>query len=349
MTARPATLRLAAAAALALLAAAAIAAAGAVEPLLDAYLVAAMFWLNLALGGLGITLMHALSGGRWGAWARPPAELLMRAFLPLAVAMLPLVLVYGRLLPDRGTALGDTQRLYFAAPWFVGRLAIYFAVWIGLAALLRRQRGARRGAWAAAGAVLYTLTASLFCVDWLASSRPDATGTIVGFVLIGGQLAGAFAFALVVAALRKQAPRAAIDRRQDLANLLLAAVIFYAYTLLMQLLIIWSADLPREIEWYLARGNGMSVAALAGLLACHVLAIALLVSRRLKRQRRVLLVVGGLVLAGRLFDTYWWLGPLLGASAARALDLAMIALLGFAVWAAATPRGALRSAAEART
>ncbi len=314
--------------------------------LADAWLVAAMFWLNLALGGLAVALMHPVTGGRWGAWARPPAALLMRALPPLAVAMLPLLLVYGRLLPERGADLGDTQRLYFAAPWFAARLAVYFAVWIGLAVALRRERGAHRSGWAAAGAVLYTLTASLFCVDWLASSRPDATGTIVGFVLIGGQLAGAFAFALLVTALRKQTPDAATDRRQDLANLLLAAVIFYGYTLVMQLLIVWSADLPSEIEWYLARGNPVGMTALAGLVACHVAAIVLLASRRLKRERRALLTVGALVLAGHLFDTYWWLGPLLHWSVARVLDLAFIAVLGVVLWVAAAPRSASRAAAR---
>jgi hypothetical protein len=346
VTARSGDLRLAAGAALAVLVAAAFAAGLAVEPLLDSYLVAAVFWLNLALGGLGVALMHSLTGGRWGAWSRPASGLLMRALVPLALAMLPLAVVYGRQLPDDGALLGAAQRAWFAPAWFDVRLALYFAVWIGLAIALRRP-SAQRARVGALGAVLYTLTASLFCIDWLASSRPDATGTIVGFVLVGGQLTGAFAFALVIAALRERAPSRAADRRQDLANLLLAAVVFYGYTLVMQLLIIWSPNLPREIEWYLARGDSVGVAAMIGLVACHTLAIVLLCSRRVKRQREALLAVGGLVLAGHLFDTYWWLAPLLRASPARLLDIALIALLGLAFWAAARRPATTRKPAEA--
>ncbi len=347
MTRRGAPLRLAAVTAVAVLAAAAL--VSAFEPFADAYLVAAMFWLNFALGGLALAVMHALTGGRWGAWARPAAGLLMRSLAPLALAMLPLALGYQRLLPGRGTELARSQRAWFAAPWFEARLALYFAIWIALALALRRVGAARRARVAALAAVLYTLTASSFCVDWLASSTPGAMGTIVGFVLVGSQLTAGFAFALVLAALRERAaPGPAADRRQDLANLLLAAVVFYGYVLVMQLLIVWSPNLPREIEWYLARGNGVGVAALAGLVACHGVAIVLLCSRRLKRDRAAMLCVGGLVLLGHLFDTYWWLAPLLRASAARLLDLALIALLGLALSVVLRPPVPLPQIAGAR-
>jgi hypothetical protein len=343
VTTPSATLIVAAAA----LAGAAIVAARAIEPVLDAYLVAAVFWLNLALGGLALALTHALTGGRWGAWARPAGALLARALVPLAVVLLPLLLVYTRLLPGGGEALEPQQRTYLAAPWFSARYALYFVVWIGLAVALARKRR-RAGGVAAAGAVLYVLTATLFCVDWLASSRPSATGTIVGLVLIGGHLTGACAVAVVLASLRTGAT-AATARRQDLANLLFAAIMFYGYTLVMQLLIIWSANLPPENEWYLARGGAVGFTALLGLVICHGLALALLLSRRVKRARGALLAIGGLVIVGHLFDTYWWLGPLLDASPARALDLAMIALLGFVCWGVAVRLGRTPAFGEVRS
>jgi hypothetical protein len=251
---------------------------------------------------------------------------------PLAVAILPHALVFRAVLP-LGADLPEPQRGYFAPPWFAARLVVYFVVWIGAAALLRAPAGVRRPP-AAAAIMLYVLTSTLFGVDWLASSRPSSIDTIVGFVLIAGQLAAALAFVVVLAAPRST-QTVATARLQDLGNLLLAAAMFYAYVLVMQLLIIWSANLPDEIEWYLARGGGVGVWAAAGVAACNALAIAVLSSRRVKRERRALVYAATLVLVGHLCDTYWWLAPLLGASASRLLDLPMIAAVGAGCWAAA--------------
>jgi hypothetical protein len=240
--------------------------------------------------------------------------------------------------------LPAAQAHYFAGPWLLTRLALYFAIWIVLGAWLARVRGARRTPVAAAAAVLYVLTATLFAVDWLASSRPASIDTIVGFVLVGGQLTSALAFAILVLALRSPAvPRsAAADRRQDLGNLLLSAAVFYAYVLVMQLLIIWSADLPREADWYVARGGALGVSAAIGLTLTHSVAIGLLCSRRVKRSRAALLATAALVLVGHWFATYWWLAPLLDASPLRLLDFVTIAALGGICALVAAPRGPAR-------
>jgi hypothetical protein len=311
-----------------------------VKALLGSYLVGVIFWLNLALGGLGAAAIHGLTGGRWGAAARPGFSWLMRSFRVLAVAMLPLALAYREVVPAAASNLPAAQALYFAGPWLLARLALYFAIWIVLATSLARARAERRAAVAAGTAVLYVLTATLFAVDWLASSRPASIDTIVGFVLVAGELTAALAFAILILALRSPAvPRgAAADRRQDLGNLLLSAAAFYAYVLVMQLLIIWSANLPREIDWYVARGGALGVTAAVGLTLTHSVAIALLCSRRVKRSRRALAATAVLVLAGHLFATYWWLAPLLDASPLRVLDVVTIAALGYVCALVSPPR-----------
>jgi hypothetical protein len=323
-----------------------------VKALLDSYLVGVIFWLNLALGGLGAAAIHGLTGGRWGAAARPGFGWLVRSFVVLLVAMLPLALAYRSVLPVTvATSLPPAQARYFAAPWLLARLALYFAIWIGLGAWLARVRGERRTAVAAGAAVLYVLTATLFAVDWLASSRPASIDTIIGFVLVGGQLTAALAFAILLLALRSTAvPRGvAADRRQDLGNLLLSAAVFYAYALVMQLLIIWSADLPREADWYIARGSTLGVTAAMGLALTHSAAIGLLCSRRVKRSRSALAATAVLVLAGHLFATYWWLAPLLDASPLRVLDVVTIAVLGYVCAFVSSPRRPARFGSSHRS
>ncbi len=55
------------------------------------YLFAYVFWIGLALGSLAITLLHHLSGGRWGAAVRRLLESGTRTFPLLALLFLPLI------------------------------------------------------------------------------------------------------------------------------------------------------------------------------------------------------------------------------------------------------------------
>jgi len=47
-----------------------------VRHLLESYFVGVIFWLNLALGALGVAAIHGLSGGRWGANIGDPSAFL---------------------------------------------------------------------------------------------------------------------------------------------------------------------------------------------------------------------------------------------------------------------------------
>src|SRR5205823_4052753 len=50
---------------------------------LPAYLVAYVFWVGLALGCLGLTMLHHLVGGSWGLVVRRPMESGGMTLLPL--------------------------------------------------------------------------------------------------------------------------------------------------------------------------------------------------------------------------------------------------------------------------
>ena len=63
------------------------------DQFVHSYLVAYLFWLGLALGGLGMLLIYNLTKGIWGAAARPFAEALAGT-LPL-LALLFLVIAVG--------------------------------------------------------------------------------------------------------------------------------------------------------------------------------------------------------------------------------------------------------------
>ena len=155
--------------------------------------------------------------------------------------------------------------------FFIVRAALYFLVWIVIAYLLNRwsleqDRTAAPGlskrlrTLSAPGLILYVLTATFAAFDWMMSLEPEWFSSIYGLLFIAGNALAMMAFAIVlVALLSNYEPLSNWVSRNiynDLGNFLLAFVAFWAYITFSQFLIIWSANLPEEIPWYIVRTQG---------------------------------------------------------------------------------------------
>ncbi len=245
------------------------------------YLVGYVFWIGLSLGCLGVAMMHHLTGGRWGFVTR---RLLEAGFMTLPLMMLlfvPLLFGLRRLYPwtrPGAAAAGEILRnkaRYLNVPGFCARTVIFMAVWLVLAFCLRRwslqqDRTTSPGptirlrTLSGPGMVIYPITATFAFVDWLMSTEPDWYSTIFPVIILIGQILSAFALATVLLYwVHRDEPFGGVVNRthfHDLGNLLLAFVVFWTYVTYSQLLIIYSGNLPREINWYLHRiaggGNG---------------------------------------------------------------------------------------------
>jgi hypothetical protein len=96
----------------------------------------------------------------------------------------------------------------------------------------------------------------------------------------------------------------------DLAKLMLAFVMLWAYFNVSQLLIIWSANLPEEIPFYLERLHGpWAPVSIALLLGQFVLPFLLLLSRDLKRSPSKVRWIAMIILVMRVVDLAWTVGP----------------------------------------
>jgi len=87
-------------------------------------------------------------------------------------------------------------------------------------------------------------------------------------------------------------------------------VMLWAYFSFSQYLIIWSGNLPEEIEWYVHRlQTGWRAVGLA-LIAFHfAVPFCLLLSRQVKREASMILKVAIGVLVMRLVDLFWLIAP----------------------------------------
>jgi hypothetical protein len=96
----------------------------------------------------------------------------------------------------------------------------------------------------------------------------------------------------------------------DVGKLMLAFVMVWAYFSFSQLLVIWSGNLPEEIPWYIRRfGGGWQYIGVALVLLQFSLPFALLLSRDLKRNFKLLRAVAIVVIAMRFVDLYWMVAP----------------------------------------
>jgi hypothetical protein len=78
-----------------------------------------------------------------------------------------------------------------------------------------------------------------------------------------------------------------------------AGVLLWAYQHAMEYIVIWTGNIPDEVEWYLVRTNGLWGAALTVLFTGQfVVPFLLLLSARVRRSRVYLIGLAGLTLCG---------------------------------------------------
>lgn len=328
------------------------------EQFLQSYLLAYLFVISVALGSFGFVMLHNMVGGAWGFVIRRFLEtgvqtlpLMALLFLPIAFGLDDLYL-WARPEAVAADELLQHKEPYLNAGFFLGRTALYFAVWIGLGLLvvrwsMRQDETAdpaltrRMQLMSGPGLVLYGLTASFAAVDWGMTLEPHWFSTIYGMLFVAGQGLTTLAFAILVLAFARRFPPlshvTSKTHLHDLGNLTLAFVMLWAYLAFSQYLIIWSGNLPEEIPWYLHRtAGGWQVVALL-LVAFHfVLPFFLLLARRTKKSVRMLSILAVGILLMRFVDFVWLIVPAFHPEgfAIHWLDVALTVGLG-GVWLAA--------------
>jgi hypothetical protein len=281
-----------------------------------AYLTAYLFYLGIALGSLVALMVYHLTGGAWGFLIRRTLEAATRTLPLLALLFMPVALglayVYpwaepGAVLPNK-----ELQRWYLNPPLFWVRAAIYFVAWIAFASVFnawsRRQDHAgdpalvrRMSGLAGPALVVYGLTITFASVDWVMSLQPEFRSTIFGPVFASGQLLSGLAFALLVLARLTADPRLSkllsLEALNDLGNLLLTFLVIWAYLVWFQFMLIWIANLPYEVVWYVARARGAWRWVGWSLVVFHfAVPFFLLLMRGVKRDPAALAQVAGLIL-----------------------------------------------------
>lgn len=307
----------------------------------QSWLIGFLFILGLSLGSLGLLMLQHMSGGKWGLAGRRVFEaasgtlwLVALAFIPILFGLRPIFL-WARPEAVQADPILLQKAPYLNVTFFIIRAVLYFAFWLFCAFVLNKWSAAQDKAEraitpadtvrfrtvSAPGLLFLVLTVSLASVDWIMSVDPHWYSTIFGLLTVVGQGLSALAFTIAILALVARSgvfgTVFSAGQFHDLGKLLLAFVMLWAYMAFSQFLIIWSGNLPEEIPWYIERIRGSwGAVALLIVVGHFALPFVLLLSRDLKRHSSLLARVAVFVVAMRLVDLIWLVGPTFAHDAA---------------------------------
>jgi hypothetical protein len=307
----------------------------------------AVTW-GLCIGGLALLMVQYCSGGKWGLLLRRPLEAMSRT-LPLVLVYWIVIAIFMKRLylwakytSDSDTAAALSKNLIseiqkhcidFKRPmlnpsafWYVSLLC--FAIWafyawrLNTLGLKRDSSGPETTPYwikkleniSGPGIVVYALTMTAGAIYWIMSMDPTWYSSVYGLLFLVGQGYATLAFSIIVAiSLSKAEPFKTILRQteqHDLGKMTFAFVMLNIYLAFGQFLIIWSGNLPDEINWYLDRiRGGWGVIITLDFIFHWLIPFTMLLSRDLKRNKKRLVRVCQWMIFARAFDLFWLIEP----------------------------------------
>ncbi len=303
---------------------------------------------GFAVGGLTLLMVQYCSGGKWGLLLRRPLEAMSRT-LPLVFFYWVVIAIFMKRLYlwANYTSVSDTAAglkagliteiqahcLNFKRPMlhpfaFVWVSLLCFAIWgwyawrLNTLALKRDAQGPETTPFwikkfeniSGLGIVIYSVTMTAGSIYWVMSMDVTWFSTVYGLLFLVEQGFQVLALGIIVAlSLAKAEPFKTILRQteqHDLGKLTFAFVMLNIYLTFGQFLIIWSGNLPNEINWYLDRiRGGWGVIITLDFIFHWLVPFTMLLSRDLKRNKRRLILVCQIMIFAVALNQFWLIEP----------------------------------------
>jgi hypothetical protein len=319
------------------------------------YLTAWTFALSIAIGALIFLMIGHAVDARWTIVFQRFTEAVAGSLPVLALLFVPIALSIEWLYPWAAPSPAlDAETLaklahkaaYLNTPFWVIRAAMFLGLWIAIGELLARWSArfatspaaiVRARALSAAGLPAIGLSLTFAAFDWLMSLTPLWYSTIFGLLYFSGGFVAALSLIAVIAHQARRVPGVAANVHGShtgaLGRMMFAFLVFWGYMEFAQGIIIWIANKPDEVPWYVARGAGRWGSVFALLVIAHFgVPFFALLSKPLKRRPSLLAIAGAWLVAMHYVDVYWLVMPVLHRELAiHWLDLAApCAVLGLA-------------------
>jgi hypothetical protein len=332
------------------------------------YLTAWAFALSIAIGALIFLMIGHAVDARWTIVFQQFTEIVVGSLPVLVLLFVPIALsvewLYPWAAPGPDLDAETLAKLAHKAPYlnttfWVIRAAVFLGLWIAIAELLARWSARfardpdavrRARALSAAGLPAVGLTLTFAAFDWLMSLTPLWYSTIFGLRYFAAGFVAALSLIAVIARAARRRHTVAVtihgSHTGALGRMMFAFLVFWGYMEFAQAFIIWIANKPEEVPWYIARGAGLWGGVFAVILIGHfAVPFFALLSKPLKRRPTLLAIAGAWLVAMHYVDVYWLVMPVLHRQPAlHWLDVAApCAVLGLATAASVARRRARRS------
>jgi hypothetical protein len=316
---------------------------------LRAWLLGLVLTFGFAVGGMALLMVQYCTGGKWGLLLRRPLEAMTRTLPLVFVYWLPIAFFQGRLyqwanhgLVDQALKLGQitpeqVETIDHAIKWkapmlnptsFIVVGLICFAIW-GFYTWRLNSLGLKRDSdtpestpiWikkfenlSGPGIVIYAVTMTAAVIYWVMSLDVTWYSSVYGLLFLVGQGYQVLAFSIITAvSLSKYEPFKTVLRQteqHDLGKFTFGFVMLNIYLAFAQFLIIWSGNLPEEINWYLDRINGhWGIIITLDFLFHWLIPFTMLLSRDLKRNKKRIVRVCQWMVFAKAFDLFWLIEP----------------------------------------
>ena len=312
---------------------------------LRAWVLGLMLTFGFAVGGQALLMVQYCSGGKWGLLLRRPLEAMSRTLLLVVIYWVvpvvfmkrlylwarysdaPAALKAGLITEEQAHCIEFKHVMLNPANYIYAGL-VCFAIWAFYAwrlNALSAQRDAdgpeRTPYWikkfenlSGPGLLVYALTMTAMSIYWVMSMDVTWFSTVYGLLYLVEQGFQVLAFAIIVAiALSKAEPFKTILRQteqHDLGKMVFAFVMLNIYLNFGQFLIIWSGNLPNEINWYLDRIRGnWGIIITLDFIFHWLIPFSMLLSRDIKRNKKRLTRVCQFMLFAVAFNQFWLIEP----------------------------------------
>ncbi|OBX21726.1 Ni/Fe-hydrogenase subunit HybB-like protein [Gelidibacter algens] len=303
----------------------------------SALYVAAFFFMMIALGALAFYAINIAAQAGWSPLLMRVMEGITAYLLPGAIIVVVIALgshyighhneIFIWMNPEvvADDELIQNKSSYLNIPWFVIRAAIFIGGWCTYRYFARKFSIAQDNAEAgdirnfkksfriAAGfLVFFIYTESIMSWDWIMSVDPHWFSTLFGWYVLASMLvSGITVIAMVTIYLKSKGllPMVNDSHIHDLAKFMFGFSIFWAYLWFSQFMLIWYANIPEEVVYFITRIEDYNLLFFGMLVLNFVFPFLILMNSEYKRIPWFVVMSGVLILVGHYIDVFVMIMP----------------------------------------
>ncbi len=299
----------------------------------SAIYIAAFFFFMLALGTLAFYAVQRAAQAGWSPLLFRVMEGITAYLVPGGIAIF-VILVLSVLHMNHLFVWMDAETVahdellqgkagYLNPTFFLIRAALFLGGWIAYREVSRRLSIAQDEAddnsnfiknfrWSAGFLVFYLVTESIMSWDWIMSVDPHWFSTLFGWYVFASMfVSGITTIALVAIYLKSRGylPDVNDSHIHDLGKFMFGISIFWTYLWFGQFMLIWYADIPEEVTYFVTRIEDFKLP-FFGMVAMNFLfPLLVLMNSDYKRINWFVVMTGIVVLLGHYLDVYLMITP----------------------------------------